>query len=78
MRIIVVPNGDLLFKCELCAHQERLPKTAQASVFWEMYVGNIALVLIQHEIDNHEVGPRRQAGTEPMKFDTGPRHAHRK
>lgn len=79
MRVYPAPNGDLYFKCEFCDHTDKLPKTAQASPFWEMYVGNIVLVLVQHEVDRHDVNPRTRAETQPIQFDTGPqRGTHRK
>lgn len=76
MRVIVVPSGDLDFKCEFCDHSERLPRTAQASPFWEMFVGNLVLVVIQHEVSRHDVGPKRmqQPATEPLRFGKSPRH----
>lgn len=75
MRIAVAPNGDLVFRCESCKQHEKLPKTAQASPFWEMFVGNMALVMIQHEIDYHGGGPRPATSlTQPIEFGKGPRH----
>ena len=76
MRIVVIPSGDLIFNCEHCRYHSKLPRTAQASPFWEMFVGNMALVTIQHEIDNHDVGPRprSQTPTEPIQFGKGPKH----
>lgn len=52
--VYVCSNGDVGADCTECNKTMFVPIEVAQSPFWDMYVGNMVLIMIQHVLDNHK------------------------